>query len=52
MADRAPLRVLKSDSKSFAKLLAARRNRLDDFYRVPAGFLDVCNISVPVQATP
>jgi peptidylprolyl isomerase len=48
-AERTRLEVLRSDSRSFTALLEARRNRRDDFYRRPAGFLDVCNAIVPVR---
>jgi cyclophilin family peptidyl-prolyl cis-trans isomerase len=51
-AERTPLRILRSDSRSFATLLEARRNRQDDFYRRPAGFLDVCNALIPVLNDP
>lgn len=50
--ERTRLQVLRSDSPSFATLLEARRNRQDDFYRRPAGFLEVCNVAVPVRPAP
>jgi peptidylprolyl isomerase len=49
-AERTRLEVLRSDSKSFATLLEARRNRRDDFYRRPAGYLDLCNAILPVRS--
>jgi peptidylprolyl isomerase len=51
-AERPHLEVLRSDSASFAKLVEAKRNRKDDFYRVPAGHIDVCNVPLPVRETP
>jgi cyclophilin family peptidyl-prolyl cis-trans isomerase len=30
----------------------ARRNRVDDFYKRPAGHIDLCNIPVPVRVVP
>jgi cyclophilin family peptidyl-prolyl cis-trans isomerase len=48
-AERTPLQVLRTDSKTFAAVVEAKRNRRDDFYTVPAGKIDLCNISVPVR---
>lgn len=50
--ERSRLQVLRSDSASFKAVLEARRNRQDDFYRRPAGFLEVCNVAVPVRPVP
>jgi peptidylprolyl isomerase len=47
--ERTRLEVLRSDSRSFATLLEARRNRRDEFYRRPAGHLELCNAIVPVR---
>ena len=46
------LRVLRPDSKSFADAVEARRNRVDGFYKRPAGHIDLCNIPLPVQVLP
>lgn len=51
-AERLPLQVLRSDSRSFGALLEARRNRLDDWMRNPPGHLEVCNVPVPVRLAP
>ena len=48
-AERTPIQVLRTDSKSFADTVEARRNRVDDFYKRPAGHIDLCNIPVPVR---
>jgi len=48
-AERTALQVLRTDSSSFASVLEARRNRRDDWSSVPAGHLDLCNVSVPVR---
>lgn len=48
-ADRVPLQVLRTDSKSFAEATEARRNRRDDFYKRPAGHIDLCNVPLPVR---
>jgi len=41
--------VLRTESKTFADVVEARRNRVDDFYKRPAGHIDLCNIAVPVR---
>ena len=41
-----------SDSESFARYVQVRANRRDDFYRVPAGGIDVCNVQVPIRRVP
>lgn len=48
-AQRTPVQVLRTDSKTFAAVVDAKRNRRDDFYTRPAGKIDLCNISVPVR---
>ena len=48
-AERTPLRVLRTDSRTFADMVEARRNRRDDFYKRAAGHIDLCNIPLPVR---
>ena len=43
---------LASDSESFAEYVRVRANRQDDFYKVPAGGVDVCNVQVPIRRVP
>ena len=43
-------RYMDTASPSFARYLQVRKNRNDDFYRVAAGGVDLCNVQVPVQA--
>ena len=51
-AQRTPLQLLRTDSRAFIDSTEARRNRVDDFYTVPAGHIDLCNVPVPVRAPP
>jgi peptidylprolyl isomerase len=51
-AERMKLEVLKTDSRSFRAIIEWRRNRHDEFYKVSAGHVDVCNIPVPVRTVP
>ena len=48
-AERVPLQLLRTDSKTFAEATEARRNRRDDFYKRPAGHIDLCNVPLPVR---
>jgi peptidylprolyl isomerase len=33
-------------------LVEARRNRRDDWYKRPAGYIDLCNAPLPVRPAP
>lgn len=46
------LQVLRTDSASFAAVAEARRNRHDEFYVVPAGHIELCNVQIPVRTAP
>jgi len=48
-AERVPLQLLRTDSKTFVDATEARRNRRDDFYKRPAGHIDLCNVPLPVR---
>jgi peptidylprolyl isomerase len=48
-AEQVALEALRTDSKTFATIVEARRNRRDNFYTVPAGGVDVCNVPLPVR---
>ncbi|MGO4701250.1 peptidylprolyl isomerase [Dyella sp. 2RAB6] len=47
--ERPNIEVLRTDSSTFAALVEAKRNRRDDFYRNPAGKIDLCSINIPVR---
>jgi peptidylprolyl isomerase len=49
-AERIELEAMRTDTPLFAELVEARRNRRDDFYKVPAGHIDLCNVPLPVRA--
>ena len=48
-AERPSFEMLNTASPSFAAYLHKRANRQDDFYRRPAGGVDICNAPVPVR---
>jgi peptidylprolyl isomerase len=49
-AERENLEILRTDTERFRQLVETRRNRRDDWYLVPAGYIDLCN--VPIVARP
>jgi cyclophilin family peptidyl-prolyl cis-trans isomerase len=49
-AERARIELMRTDTPTFGALVEARRNRQDDWYKVPAGYIDVCNVPIPVRA--
>jgi len=48
--DRTPLELLRTDSAAFTDLVEARRNRRDEWYKRPAGHIDLCNVPLPARA--
>jgi peptidylprolyl isomerase len=51
-AQRTSLEALRTDTPLFAELIEARRNRTDDWYKVRAGRIEVCNVPLPVRRSP
>lgn len=49
--ERTNLEILRTDTPTFTALIEARRNRKDDWYKVPAGYIDVCSVPIPVRAS-
>jgi peptidylprolyl isomerase len=48
-SQRSHLEVLRTDTKTFGDLVESRRNRREEWYKVPAGRIDVCNVPLPVR---
>jgi peptidylprolyl isomerase len=48
-AQRTNVEVLRTDTPTFLAYLEARRNRREEWFKVPAGRVDVCNVPVPVR---
>jgi peptidylprolyl isomerase len=48
-AERTRLEVLRTDTPTFTAVVDARRNRRDDWYLRPAGYIDLCNAPIPVR---
>lgn len=49
-AERTNIELLRTDTVTFAALVEARRNRQDEWYKVPAGYIDVCSVPIPARA--
>ncbi len=47
--ERTRLQLLRTDTQTFRDMVEARRNRRDDFYKRPAGHIDLCNVPLPVR---
>jgi peptidylprolyl isomerase len=48
-AERTELEVLRTDTPTFLAYVEARRNRHEEWFKVPAGRVDVCNVPIPVR---
>src|SRR5450432_3297320 len=51
-AERSNLEVIRTDTPTFTALIESRRNRPEDFFKVPAGHIDLCNVPIPVRERP
>jgi len=51
-ADRTRLEVLRTDTPTFTAVVEARRNRRDEWYQRPAGYIDLCSAPLPVRPAP
>jgi peptidylprolyl isomerase len=47
--ERTNLELLRTDTATFAAVVEARRNRRDEWYKVPAGRIDLCNVPLPAR---
>lgn len=50
--ERTPLQLLRTDSAAFSELVESRRNRRDEWYKRPAGHIDLCNVPLPTRTPP
>ncbi|MFL6733567.1 MAG: peptidylprolyl isomerase [Sphingomicrobium sp.] len=50
--ERPSFQVMKTQSATFAKIMALRTNKPDPFYRTPPTAIDLCSGSVPIRKTP
>jgi peptidylprolyl isomerase len=48
-AQRSDLEVLRTDTPTFITYVEARRSRHEEWFKVPAGRIDVCNVPIPAR---
>jgi len=51
-AQQSRLEVLRTDTATFAQLVEARRNRREDWFKVPVGHIELCNVPLVVRPAP
>jgi peptidylprolyl isomerase len=51
-AERDRLEVMRTDTPTFAALIESKRNRRDDWYKVPAGHVELCNVPIVTRPMP
>lgn len=49
-AERTPIELLRTDTPAFTALIESRRNRSDEWYKLPAGKISLCNVPLPVRS--
>jgi peptidylprolyl isomerase len=49
LAERTNLEVLRTDTPTFKALIESRRNRPEDFFKVQAHRIELCNVPLPVR---
>lgn len=47
--ERTPIEVMRTDTATFAALIESRRNRPDEWYKVKAGHIELCNVPIPTR---
>jgi peptidylprolyl isomerase len=48
-AERSRLEVMRTDSASFKAVAESQRNRPGPWTKVPAGYIELCNVTIPVR---
>jgi cyclophilin family peptidyl-prolyl cis-trans isomerase len=51
-AERTNLEVIRTDTPTFQRAVEALRNRGGDWFRVPAGHVELCNVPIAVRTPP
>ncbi len=51
-AERTRLQVIRTDTPTWDAVVEARRNRRDEWYKRPAGHIDLCNVPISARAVP
>ena len=50
VSQRTELEVLRTDTPTFTAYVEARRNRREEWFKVPAGHVDVCNVPIVTRS--
>jgi peptidylprolyl isomerase len=48
-AERTALEVMRTDTPAFQDVIESRRNRREEWYKIPAGRIEICNVPIPVR---
>jgi len=48
-AERTHLQVMRTDTPTFQALIEARRNRVEPWFKQPAGHIEIANVPIPVR---
>ena len=48
-SERTPLQIMRTDTQTFRSLIEARRRRSEEWFKFPAGKIEVCNVPVPTR---
>ncbi len=51
-SERVKLQLIRTDTPTWDAVVEARRNRRDEWYKRPAGHIDLCNVPIAARATP
>jgi cyclophilin family peptidyl-prolyl cis-trans isomerase len=51
-AERSALEVIRTDTQTFVDLIESRRNRREEWFHVPAGYVELCNVPIVVRPQP
>jgi peptidylprolyl isomerase len=49
-SERPALEVLRTDTPTFSAYVESRRNRRESWFVRPAGYVELCNVGIPVRA--
>jgi len=52
VAERSNLEVIRTDTPTFTALVESRRNRPEEFFKIPAGRIELCNVPIAVREHP
>jgi peptidylprolyl isomerase len=51
-AERSNVEVMRTDTPRFQELIESRRNRREEWFGLPAGHIEICNVPIPVRSAP